>query len=246
MLPSIGPRYDVPLTYDIHPGQTDVPSDGDLITDSKVPVEPPDSHGESLLASKDATPAEQYDHYKGVIESHGGKINPKGATVLGIRGQRPDGRIHKTVVCKGYSDTFVVLNRDTDGAPKVLTLLGATYPAQTAFGGHGVSIIQPGSYAAVPNGTHGKMPSFWVQKDPAAGDDTIPAWRDANRDGLFSDEERKHPTKATEILFHHALDNQVTSAGCQTMPPQIMGQFISAVGGADAGFDYTLVETGGY
>lgn len=246
MMPSIGSQYNLPLEYDIHPGQTVIPSESEQAQDSKVPSEPPDSTGESFIASAAATPQEKYEHYKKIIESHGGKINPKGATVLGIRGQRPNGRIHKTVVCKGYSDTFVVLNRDESGVPKVLTFLGATYPAQTSYAGHGVSIIQPGNYSALPNGIHGKMPSYWVQKDPAAGDDTVPAWRDENRDGKFSEEERKHPTKAMEILIHHGADDHVTSAGCQTMPPQIMGQFISAVGGADAGFDFTLVETGGY
>ena len=223
----------------------DCADEDEPVDSAQVPREPPPSTGVDYLAPRGATPAEQFEHYRQVIESHGGAINPDGATVLAIRGENPEGAIHRTVVCKGYADTMVVLNRSADGSPQVTTLPGSTYPSQTSYAKRGVSIVQPGSFRAIPHRIYKNMPSYYVL-NPGQGDGNLPSWRDLDMDGTFSAEERQVPFTASAILFHSGNADGVSSAGCQNLSPARMEQFIAAVGGPNASFLFTMVETGGY
>lgn len=217
----------------------------------------PGELGQLELADPNASPAEQYEHYRSLIEANGGEISTEGATVLGMRGLGTDGQRHDgTSNIGGYDDTFVVLNRDANGNPTVEVFRGATHANQRRSGSsigpdangnnvRGVAMLSPGNYSVDPHSRNyqgNRGPSFHVKTQDGQG--YVPAFRDVNADGSISASERSQAEQngylASAILFHAGTANAPSSIGCQTMPPELMRAFSDAVG--FNGFNYTLLD----
>jgi len=217
----------------------------------------PGELGKLSLADPNLSPQEQYEHYKGIIEANGGKINADGPTVLGLRGLGVDGTFHDSAEnVGGYNDTFVVLKQGADGKPVVQTFQGATHANQRSSGGsvgtdssgrsvRGVAQIQPGTYDVDFNSANygGRWgASYHVKTEDGSG--KVPTYRDLNADGVISTTERDKATSggytATEILFHNGKGSSPSSIGCQTIIPSQHDAFSRAVG--RGGFSYTLVD----
>ncbi|CAN0311060.1 unnamed protein product, partial [Phaeothamnion confervicola] len=189
----------------------------------------------------------KYDYYKGLVEANQGKIEDGVDTVLGLRGLGKDGTRHDSAQNIGpYNDTFVLLSKDGAGQPSVTELTGSTHAGQksSTVSPDGVAQLRPGSFQATPHGEHDGMPSWHITTQ--SGDDHVPAWRDVNKDGYISGQEKaqaeKAGTTATAILFHNGkFADHGSSIGCQVMPPEVMQSFISLVG-VDKSFNYTLVD----
>jgi peptidoglycan hydrolase-like protein with peptidoglycan-binding domain len=204
----------------------------------------------ATLAPEGASERERYDHYAAIVRANGGQVCPNGQpTVLGIRGLSRDGQAHDTTSARRYDDTMVVLTPDG----RVRELRGATHPGQnnstaspdvTGDGVGDVGMIKPGNYQVVPNGPHGGNASYHVRTMEGSG--SLPGWRDTNHDGRFSDGERaasdQRGDRLTGVLFHPGGSTAPSSIGCQTMDPQTYQQFVDAIGGPRARFNYTLVD----
>ena len=216
----------------------------------------PGERGQVSLADPNLSPAEQYEHYRQLIEANGGQINPDGATVLGLRGLGTDGERHDgRSNIGGYDDSFIVLNQGENGTPSVQLFRGATHANQrtSSYSSgpdnqgntiQGVAMIAPGNFVAVPhsNDYRGRGPSYHVRTLGGSGD--LPAYRDRNRDGAISSQERSQAEAggytADQILFHGGRDDAPSSIGCQTLTPSDMRAFSRAIGGG--GFNYTLLD----
>ena len=216
----------------------------------------PGERGQVSLADPNLSPAEQYEHYRQLIEANGGQINPDGATVLGLRGLGTDGERHDgRSNIGGYDDSFIVLNQGENGTPSVQLFRGATHANQrtSSYSSgpdnqgntiQGVAMIAPGNFVAVPhsNDYRGRGPSYHVRTLGGSGD--LPAYRDRNRDGAISSQERSQAEAggytADQILFHGGRDDAPSSIGCQTLSPSDMRAFSRAIGGG--GFNYTLLD----
>jgi hypothetical protein len=221
---------------------------------------PPTAPGQIDLADPNLSPAEQYEHYRELIEANGGEINTDGATVLGLRGLGTDGQRHDgTSTVGGYDDSFVVLNRDANGQPTVQMFRGATHANQRTSSGsygpdangntvRGMAMLAPGNYDVRPHSRNyrgNRGPSYQVTT--LGGQGYVPAFRDLNSDGTISSSERTQAEtggyQASGILFHAGRGNAPSSIGCQTMPPELMRAFSDAVG--FRGYNYTLLDANG-
>ena len=222
----------------------------------QTPPTAPGDRGQVSLAAPNLSTAEQFEHYRRLIEANGGQLNAEGATVLGLRGLGADGQRHDgRSNIGGYDDSFVVLNQNPDGSPSVQMFQGATHANQYSSGyssgpdaqGNtisGVAMMAPGNYSAVPhsNDYRGRGPSYHVRTLGGSGD--LPAYRDRNRDGEISGQERSQAEAggytADQILFHGGGANAPISIGCQTLSPSDMRAFSRAIG--SGGFNYTLLD----
>lgn len=208
----------------------------------------------ATLAPRDASEAERFNHYANIVRANGGEVNPGGRpTVLGLRGVSLDGQQHNTTFrggARGYDDAFVVLTADGH----VRELRGATHPGQSRStaspdvdrdSNHSgdVGMIRPGNYEVVPNGPHAGAESFHIRTLGHSG--TLPGWRDTDHTGSLSAAERaaseQRRDTLTEVLFHQGRGGPI-SIGCQTMEPSEFRNFVNAVGGGRARFNYTLVD----
>jgi peptidoglycan hydrolase-like protein with peptidoglycan-binding domain len=218
---------------------------------------PEKSLGRVSLSDSNASPAEQFEHYKNLIEANGGKINPDGATVLGLRGLGVDGARHDgSSNLGGYDDSFVVLNKDAQGNPTVRLFQGATHANQRTSGAsigrdkdgktvRGVAMLQPGNYDVdFSSGNYqGRWGSSYYVKT-LDGNGLVPAYRDTNKDGSISVAEREAAVSrgftASAILFHNGKYAAPSSIGCQTILPSQHRAFSESVGRAS--FNYTLLN----
>lgn len=203
-----------------------------------VPTRPPTPRPSSAKPSPKRPPT-LYDRY--VTRAAKAGLTVHRPTVLGLRGVAPDGRRHPQADnASDYDDTFVVLLPETR---TVKRFRGATHAGQysSTLAPNGVAQLRPGLYRASPCGEYADMPC-WLVTTPA-GNEAVPAWRDADRDGVISKDEKLKPQTATEILFHSGrYDDHPSSIGCQTLPPLAMQQFIATLG-APTEFDFLLLET---
>lgn len=217
----------------------------------KAPVK--ETAGALKLAPKNASMKEKFDHYAAIVKANGGKVNPNGqATVLGVRGMDSNGNRHSTTLTgKGmhYDDVIVVLKPNGT----VLELPANTHgnqsyqrraPDVNGDGSGDLGMIRPGNYSVVPNGQYLGNASFHVRTTGGSGN--LPGYRDTNHDGVFSEAEKANAVKkgyvSTEILFHRGGDNHNWSMGCQTLNGPQYDQFLKAVGGKGAAFNYSLVD----
>lgn len=217
----------------------------------------PGAMGQLSLADPNLSPAEQYEHYREIVEANGGEIRSHGATVIGLRGLGTDGDRHAgNSNLGGYDDTFVVLNRDASGQPTVQTFEGATHANQRSSSAsygpdrngntvRGVAMLAPGNYNVDPasrNYRGSRGPSFSVET--LNGNSMVPAFRDLDADGTISAQERASAERggyeASAILFHAGNSSAPSSIGCQTLPPALMQAFSDAVGFQQ--FNYTLLD----
>jgi hypothetical protein len=209
--------------------------------------------GAVTLAPKNASMKEKFDHYAAIVRANGGKVNPNGqATVLGVRGMDSSGNVHATSL-KGkgmlYDDMIVVLKPNGT----VLEIPANTHgnqsyqrraPDANGDGKGDLGMIRPGNYSVVPNGQYLGNASFHVRTTEGSG--RLPGYRDTNQDGTFSEAEKANAERkgyvSTEILFHRGGDNHNWSMGCQTLNGPQYDQFLKAVGGKGAAFNYSLVD----
>lgn len=214
------------------------------------------ARGNVTLAPAGATQREKFDHYASIVRANGGEVCPNGeATVLGIRGMNRDGSTHDTGSTRRYDDTMVVLRPDGT----VQEFAGATHPGQNSStsspdvagrsggardGAGDVGMINTGNYRVVANGNHAGSSSYHVRTQGGSG--RLDGVRDTNHDGQFSETEKAQSAQRgdqlTGVLFHQGGSTRPSSIGCQTLAPNDYQQFIRAVGGGRASFNYTLVD----
>jgi hypothetical protein len=167
-----------------------------------------------------------------------------------------------------YEDQMVVLKKDGTTA----TFTANTKPAQQpgtpgsapdVNGDHqpDLGMARPGNYKAYGNRSFAGRPAYQVSSTP--GKDEVPAWRDTDHDGKFSPEEKQasetRGDKLSAVRIHVGFDeggSQVQgkdgkpisgsgpwSIGCQNVPSSKIDEFVDAVGGQKANFNYSVVET---
>lgn len=190
------------------------------------------------LAPRWLSASDRYRYYQRMAEVNG--LPVRGVTVLGFRGVAPNGTRHSAFDnSTPYDDTFVVLRPEEQS---VIELLGSTHAGQAQSPGSpfGVAQILPGQYRAEPCGDWCGM-AAWLVTD-LGGENLLPCLRDSNGDGFINLEERGEIYLATDILFHNGCHPLVgASVGCQVLPPDLMEEFIAAVGPQN-GFDYLLLD----
>jgi peptidoglycan hydrolase-like protein with peptidoglycan-binding domain len=221
-------------------------------TQNRPPATP--GRGQPIsLAPQSMSMKEKYDYYAGIVRANGGKVNPNGqATVLGLRGLDGNGNRHATNFNKKYDDTFIVLKPNGT----VQEFRGSTHsnpryqpraPDANRDGRGDLGMIRPGNYSVVPNGPHVGNASYHVRTEGGSG--SLPAYRDTDQSNSISQAERETSKargyKQTEILFHQAGSNDNGSMGCQTIAASDFNRFISAVGGRNASYNYSLVDANG-
>ena len=208
----------------------------------------------TAIASTAATSAlgSPYDMLCAVLTKVGGKIPDKTGkiTVLGVRVAKG--------VSRSYQDMFYVLSPDKT----VVSFKGSTVPGQNIGsaedgvpdvnrdGEPDVGMLAPGNFVAKTHPFEGKA-AFQIllaNKDPKKKPvDGLPTWRDTNHDGIYSDDEiaasQARGDKSTGVLFHGGADEiHPESVGCMNLQPSQLLAFVAAVGGANATFNYTLVD----
>lgn len=188
-----------------------------------------------------------YDEYAALIKGAGGKLHLDGMpSVLAIRFQ--------THIKPLYDDLIVVLTPDK----KVTVLDGATHPSVHSLpsfmrdvnrdGKHDVGMLRPGNYMAFSNGEW--LGEWSYRLKTTSGKEDLPGWRSTVReDGDFSEAEKRASERRGDtidgILIHRGHAKGAFSVGCQTLSPENMRRFISAVGGKDANFTFTLIDRSG-
>lgn len=205
------------------------------------------------VAPAGASPAEQYEHYKRIIETRGFKLDPDAPTVLALRGISSDGLSHATGSAAEYDDTMVVLTRDANGDPHVTVLAGSTHPGQRngpvggatgvpdvanaagvagADGRADVGIIVEGEYELVPR-VHHSGAAAWDVRLGNSG--VLPGFRDTNHDAEFSAAERaaseSRNDTLTGVMIHQGGANSPQSLGCVNLSSTDYSQFTDAFGG---------------
>lgn len=196
-----------------------------------------------VQASGGTSDAQTFDDYVGLLEKNGGRLDPERPTVLGIRKLKDGGDPSYAL---DYHDSFVVLSPDHT----FKVFVGSTYPGQRGLSkpgekidarhdmSRGMGMMRPGNYEVTR--------SMVVLPEKGGSAMDVAAWRDTNRDGKFSAEERKASEERGDlmwmVLFHPgANDAAPRSIGCQNLRPKDWGEFCRRVG--NQGFSYTLIET---
>jgi peptidoglycan hydrolase-like protein with peptidoglycan-binding domain len=193
------------------------------------------------------TQQEKFDHYKGLIEANGGRFNPDGPNIVGVRTPT-----NANVNGGGgaYDDTFAVITM-RNGQPSVQEFTGNTEPAGHYRGRIGVDVDGNGTkdqgrlragFYEYSSSTYRGGPALRMR-----GDSTVD--RDTNRDGTFGNDRGASSGGGNSMLFHRGGSTTTGSAGCQTMPRAEFDRFMGAL--RDAGMrsgtavGYTLVEVPG-
>lgn len=250
VMPRDNTRVDVPM---LPPSKVESSPNGKV--DLPLGHDCEDAPATQYLADKDAKQDQQYDHYKKLVESYGGKVadRPYARHVIGLRGCAPDGtKISPSKRDpKKYTCTFVVIYKTKTGAKRVQKFLGSTYP----------SINKPTHSSVDADGdgerdtAHMKCGHYTYTKitrdngDPAyackAG--KVPVNRDLNHNGVIEYSETKfavkHSIRASGILFHVGTYKRGghTSTGCLTLHPDHWSKFRRAFGN-DSTWEFTLIN----
>jgi hypothetical protein len=166
-----------------------------------------------------------------------------------------------------YEDEFVVFQADGN----ITRFIGTTKPAQMPRaessvvpdvdkdGRKDLGIVRPGTYVAHGSVTYGipdyERTAFKIKM--ADGDGYLPAWRDLSGDGVYSDDEKttavQRDYKISGIYIHYGFADSGTklgsttyngpwSVGCQNIKYAELDAFVAAVGGADAQFQFSIVD----
>ena len=202
----------------------------------------------SVVSTTTAGMSEQqkFDHYKALIEKSGGKFNPDGANIVGVRTKT------NTNANRGggaYDDTFAVVTMK-GGRPSVQEFRGNTEPAGNYRGRMGADVdrngsldqgqLRPGFYEYASSSYRGG-PALRMHGDSVVD-------RDTNADGNFGDDGGASSRGGASMLFHRGGNTITGSAGCQTMPPaefdRFMGALRNAGMGAGGAVGYTLASGG--
>lgn len=217
----------------------------------------------TLASARRAAPAfaptAEYQREKAWAEAHGVPV-PAGRVTVVAKRRGDDARTPR------YQDDLVVFKRDGS----VEHFAGSTKPAQPPRegsrlvpdvdrdGDKDLGMIRPGVYSA--RGPHlfglpgEKRPAFKVLSQ---GRDSVPAWRDLDGDGRFSQREKdlseQRGYRLGMVRIHYGFDAGGTtlgdqrysgawSVGCQNVPYGDLDRFVAAVGGRSASFTYAVVE----
>lgn len=198
-----------------------------------------------------AEEAAKYDHYERIIERNGGSVDeaPDQRNLLAIR--RPTDT--NANGGKGqYDDLAVVIWKDEQGNKHVREYRANTEPTaqyqDNSDHTRDVNGDGRGELGRLPAG-HYELEANWSFRKwvTTCDGDTygmlegadVQAEYDVNRDGRF--DEGVTGDGGETMLWHQGDDDNVNSAGCQTMPPDDYRAFQEALGD-DTNFSYTLVE----
>lgn len=220
-----------------------------------------------IMMAPAGTEAEQYEHYRQIIETRGFKLDPNAPTVVAMRGISSDGLSHQTEIAGTYGDTFVVLRRDANGDPHVQVLTGSTHPgSQTdSVGGSigvpdvanragvakkdgraDVGMIVEGEYNLVPRGQHMGAPAWDVRLGNSG---VLPGFRDTNQDNVFSATERAaseaRNDTLTGVMIHQGFADGPASLGCINVSSAEYDQFTEALEGAKEGGKLIVLDAPG-
>ena len=209
---------------------------GDTAADGNAPVAGASTAGMSQQ--------EKFDHYRGLIEANGGRFNPDGPNIVGVRtptngnANRGGGR---------YDDTFAVVAM-RNGQPSVQEFTGNTEPAgnyrnrigqdSDRNGSLDQGQLRPGFYEYSQSSYRGG-PALRMRGDALVD-------RDTNHDGTFGNDRGAHSGGGNSMLFHRGGATTTGSAGCQTMARPEFDRFMGAL--RDAGMrpstavGYTLIN----
>lgn len=198
----------------------------------------------SPLPPSNWTVAQRFNAYQRMILAQGGTLHKGETAVLGLRGLALDGRRHPVGLNEGgYDDTYVVLRQDARGNPQLWEFPGSTHAGDAQdedAPAAGVAQLQPGTYRCNPLGPHHGMPCWEVTTVQGSG--RVPCWRDADRDGMVSAEEKLQPSTATQILFHQGIYCDIASSiGCLTLEPSDYERFAAVLGGTSK-FTFYLLD----
>ena len=213
-----------------------------------------DGDGETVTAAASRSP--EYELWAKVVRDAGSPLHRNGrATVVGLRGTSLDGERHAVSSFRAYDDLLVVLRADGT----VLRLPLSTHPFERkgvsgvpdvdGDGSRDVGMIRPGLYEATGRGD-GRFIAGHAAFDvrvAASGPRLLPGFRDTNHDGVFDEIERAASVARSDVLsavlFHTGDGSAPPAVGCQVLPAGAMDDFVRAVGGSNATFDYVLVDT---
>ena len=194
------------------------------------------------------TEAQKFDHYKAMIEKSGGKFNPNGPNIVGVRNAT---NTHTAGGAGRYDDSMAVIWHDKQGNPRVKEFRGNTEPSGNYAGRMGQDVngdgtldqgrLRTGHYNYALSSYHGNAALRM------SGDSRVD--RDANHDGTFGNDGGASSMGGASMLFHRGGVNSTGSAGCQTMPPAEFDRFMSTLqeaglGGGNRKVGYTLVDAG--
>ena len=187
---------------------------------------------------------EKVDHYRGLIEANGGRFNPDGPNIVGLRTPT------NTNTNRGggaYDDTFAVVTM-RNGQPSVQEFTGNTEPAGSYRRRIGQDAdrngtldqgqLRPGFYEYATS-TYRGGPALRMRGDSIVD-------RDTNADGNFGNDRGASSGGGNSMLFHRGGSTTTGSAGCQTMPRAEFDRFMGAL--RDAGMrpgtavGYTLID----
>jgi peptidoglycan hydrolase-like protein with peptidoglycan-binding domain len=182
------------------------------------------------------TEAQKFDHYKAMIEKSGGKFNPNGPNIVGVRNPT---NTHTAGGGGRYDDSMAVIWHDKQGNPRVKEFRGNTEPSGNYDGRMGR--LRTGHYSYSLSSYHGNAALRMN------GDSRVD--RDTNHDGNFGNDGGASSMGGASMLFHRGGVNSTGSAGCQTMPPAEFDRFMSTLqeaglGGGNRKVGYTLVDAG--
>lgn len=176
--------------------------------------------GDPASAASAANDAATYEKWARIVRAKGVALHRGGrAAVVGVRGTSMDGTQHAVQSKRGNDD-----------------------------GAKDVGMIDPGVYVAVGRGARNLIAGHaaFDVKLASNGSGRLPGVRDTNHDGVFDEEERAASARRsdglTAVLFHHGDADAPPAVGCQVFADGPMREFVRAVGGASATFDYVLVD----
>jgi len=152
-----------------------------------------------------------------------------------------------------YDDRIVLLWIDGDGNKRVKAFEANTEPATKTLvnkGSYGVDANKDGikDYGRLPEGIY-LYRKYSSKKYPQAlrPRHDIYVDRDTNQDGYFDDKDTytrlEGLNSGTTMLFHPGKTNRVSSAGCQTMHPNVWAKFWKSLNfGGQNTWRYVLVH----
>lgn len=193
----------------------------------------------------------EYDYYRKLIERNGGTFDetPGARNMVAVRRPTNTGANGRKGV---YDDTAVLIWKDDQGHKHVRQYKANTEPTaqyvDNARHTEDVNGDGKGELGRLPPGHYELEHNWSLKKFITTGDgDTygmlagakVSAEYDTNRDGEFNDG-ATGPGGET-MIWHQGSENNVNSAGCQTMPPDDFGRFNDDMEGATS-IRYTLVN----
>jgi uncharacterized protein YgiM (DUF1202 family) len=195
---------------------------------------------------------QQYQKYKKMVLANGGTVSEQNGqrTVIGLRGVNPSGQIFPEAKrdYRSYTDSFVVIWKDSNGQGHVAVMLGSTTPGQASTNYSGTPDANRDGVRDIAHlsiGTYSYTRRSYKGQSAYGTGGSQACTRDTNHNGRADSNEiaasRRRGDKATGILFHRGFNNRPSSVGCQTMSSSDFARFEQALGG-QKNFSYTLID----